>query len=70
MTDIPLPRYKYNKWKTLLLTMSIGDSHVCKNGTEKEGMKRAAKRLGYKVISRKLDDLPRIEASYEVWRTV
>ena len=50
--------------------MKVGDSHICNNATEKEGMKRAAKRLGYKVISRKMDDLPRMEASYRVWRTV
>ena len=70
MVDIPRPRHIHNKWKTLLLTMKIGDSHVCNNATEKEGMKRAAKRLGYKIISRKMDDLPRQEASYRVWRTV
>jgi len=67
--DIPLPRYKRYKWKTKLLEMQIGDSHICNNYQEKQGMKMAARRLKYKVISRKLDNLPRLEASYRVWRT-
>lgn len=66
--NVPLPRYKRYKWKTKLLEMGRGDSYICNNYKEKQGMKMAARRLKYKVISRKLDDLPRLEASYKVWR--